>query len=46
MSRNHKGGNCVDDKDMMRPIKTIPDCTLGAQTGPQTIVVRQVVARR
>ncbi len=32
------------DKDMMRPIKVIPDCTLGAQTGPQTIVVRQVVA--
>lgn len=29
---------------MMRPIKTIPDCTLGVQTGPQTIVVRQVVA--
>lgn len=34
----------MDDKDMMRPIKVIPDCTLGAQTGPQTIVVRQVVA--
>lgn len=32
------------DKDMMRPIKVIPECTLGAETGPQTIVVRQVVA--
>ena len=34
----------MDDKDMMRPVKTMADCTLGAQTGPQTIVVRQVVA--
>ena len=35
----------MDDKDM-RPIKTLPDCTLGASTGPQTIVVRQVVAEK
>ncbi|WP_312519745.1 DUF3794 domain-containing protein [Anaerospora sp.] len=35
----------MDDKDM-RPIKTLPNCTLGASTGPQTIVVRQVVAEK
>ena len=33
----------MDDKDMMRPVKILPNCTLGAETGP--IVIRQVIAQ-
>lgn len=56
ITRTYKGGNYVDDKSLRQTVSASSSgasmaassnqCTLGAQMGPQTIVVRQVVGEQ